>query len=124
MRNINFIGLIGLCPNKPVPVKQKDFRDDSELNRICQLVYSADERTGLPSSDLSVLFSDSVPSEIADWVRKNLQTPHELGGQRSVYGSENVDDDTIIQLTRNNNESQSAYIQRVNDYLINLNKGD
>lgn len=124
MRNINFIGLTNLCPNKFLSAKKIDYRDDSELNRICQLVYSSDERTGLPSSDLSVLFSDSVPSEIADWVRKNLQSPHDIGGQRSVYGSENVDDDTIIQLTRNNNESQSAYIQRVNDYLINLNKGD
>lgn len=124
MRNINFFGLTGLCPNHPfVDYNEKDCRDDSELNRLCKLVYAADERTGLPSSDLTVLFSDSVPADIAAWVRQNLQMPHNLDGVSSIKNGQQIDDDTILQLTRGKSESREDYINRVNSFLVSQNEG-
>lgn len=124
MRNMNFFGLTGLCANSPVPRSNVELvRDDSELHRICQLVYAPDEKTGLPSSDLMILFSDSVPADIADWVRKNLQNPHDLGGVSSVVQGQDIDDDTLLELTRHRDESSAQYIDRVNMYLRKINEG-
>lgn len=121
---MNFFGLTGLCPNTSIPrSKDESVRDDSELNRICQLVYAPDQKTGLPSSDLMILFSDSVPADIADWVRKNLQNPHEIGGVSSVVQGQDIDDDTLLELTRHRDESSVQYIDRVNNYLRKINEG-
>lgn len=122
---MNFFGLTGLAPSSPKVVYDDDkiVRDDSELNRICQLVYVPDERTGLPSSDLSILFSDSVPADISAWVRANLQMPHSIEGVSSNISGNQVDDDTLLELTRNKGESNSEYITRVNNYLVTNFKG-
>lgn len=123
MRNNKFHGLENLCASRPkLDFSDVGFRDDSELHRLCKLVYAKDEKTLLPSSDLMVLFSDSVPQDIANWVRQNLQSPHELNGVASVRNGQDIDDDTIIELTRGRSESSVQYIERVNDYLRRINK--
>lgn len=121
MRNVNYSFLPpGILP-LPVDLvfKQTPLIDD-EFARVCSMVYAPNPVTGLPSSDLQILFSDSVPTEIADWVRKNLQSPQSAVPSSIVQGHE-VDDDTIISLTRNVGEDDRSYINRcdglIRDYL-------
>lgn len=122
MRNISYTFLPpGIVPSvkkfenidKPV--------ETSDMDRLLSLVYATDPRTGLASSDLSILASDSVPAEIADFVRKNLMQPV-ADVQSSIINGEQVDDDTLFALTRNINESSRDYVDRVDNYLRSINQ--
>ena len=120
MRNINFFGMENLPPTSDLNFDTPTVADQSELNKVCQLVYAVDERTKLPSGDLNVLFSDSVPADIADWVKRNLQQPIDVGGTTSVFDGKEVDDDTIAACVRERNETQIEYINRMDNYLRKL----
>lgn len=100
-----------------------DVHEDSEMKRLVELVYQPDPRTGLSSSELSVLVSDSVNPQIADWVRNQILRPVPFTPS-SVKNGQQIDDDTLLALTRDFDESQSSYIDRVNDLLVQWNKND
>lgn len=117
MRNINFLGLTDLCPTSPLVVVPPTVVDQSELAKVCELVYAIDERTKLPTGDLNILFSDSVPSDIAEWVRRNLQAPIDVGGTTSIFEGKAVDDDFILKSVRERNESQIEYVNRMDNLL-------
>lgn len=117
MRNINYAFLPpGIVPSE----KSLEFKDVSmvvdDFERVCSLVFVPNPKTLLPSSDLDILFSDAVPPEIADWVRRNLQTPQN-GGVSSLVNGEQIDDDTLIALTRNYGEDSVSYINRCNSLI-------
>lgn len=120
MRNINFLGMENLPPTSDINFDEPTVVDQSELTKVCQLVYAVDERTKLPTGDLNVLFSDSVPADIADWVKRNLQQPIDVGGTPSVFDGKAVDDETIAACVRERNESQIEYINRMDNYLRKL----
>lgn len=96
--------------------------DNSEMVRLLKLVYAPDKRTGLPSSDVSVLASDSVPAEVAQWVRTQLLNPMPDNSVSSVVQNTQMDDDTILALVRNVGEDDRAYIDRVDGLLREWNK--
>lgn len=96
--------------------------DSSELTRLLKLVYVPDKRTGLPTGELTVLASDSVSPDIADWIRKQLLNPVQISGVSSVVDGHQVDDDTLLALTRNPLETDRAYISRVDGLLREWNK--
>ena len=95
--------------------------DNSEIARLLKLVYAPNPRTGLPSSDLSVLVSDSVPEDVANWVRTQLLNPLPDTSVSSVINNTQLDDDTIMALVRENGESDSMYIDRVDSLLRDWN---
>ena len=113
---------------KPLPFGDvvKKFNDSavesSELSRLLKLVYVADERTGLPAGELSVLASDSVPPEVAQWIRTQLLNPIPDTSISSVVNNTQLDDDTILALTRIVGESDRDYIDRVDGLLRDWNK--
>lgn len=96
--------------------------DNSEMARLLKLVYAPDKRTGLPSSDISILASDSVPAEVAQWVRTQLLNPMPDNSVSSVVQNTQMDDDTILSLVRNVGEDDRAYIDRVDGLLREWNK--
>lgn len=95
--------------------------DNSELSRLLKLIYKENPRTKLAESDLNILASDSVNPEIANWVRTQLMCPQDFG-EKSIYQGHQVDDDTIMDLTRNSGESVDDYFVRVRSYVDNLKK--
>lgn len=122
MRNINYaflppgnIGSLKLIKDTDLPVVSDEF------TRMCKLVYAINPKTLLPCSDLSVLFSDSVPLDIAEWVRRNLQRPID-SVPSSIINGQQVDDDTLIALTRNVGESDRDYIKRCDGILSSMFK--
>lgn len=92
---------------------------NDELSRLIDLVYKANPKTGLSESDLSILASDSVNPEIAAWVRSELLKPMDFG-EKSIYQGQQVDDETIMSLTREVGESVDDYFFRVKNYSDSL----
>lgn len=122
MRNLNYAFLPpGIVPCEiELSFKEVPLKND-EVDRVCSLVFAPNPKTLLPCSDLQVLFSDSVPAEIADWVRKNLQAPQSMSPS-SIINGEQVDDDTLIALTRNVGEDNISYINRCNALIKDMYK--
>ena len=121
MRNINYaFNPVGTLPMDKV--LELDFMpvNTSDVDRMVSLVYAPHAKTKLPCSDLQVLFSDSVPPEVADWVRKNLQGQVAMSPS-SIVNGEQVDDDTLIALTRQVGESDIDYINRCDNLIRSFN---
>lgn len=116
----NMLGVPILQPTFKTP-ECDDVHDDSELSRLVQLVYKQDERTGIASSDLSVLVSDTVNPQIAEWVRVQLLNPVGFAPS-SIKDGQQVDEETLFALVRNHGESRSDYVDRVNNLLREWNK--
>lgn len=120
-RNYNTIP-VGVIPTDIVLKAPESVQDNSEIKRLIRLVYAADKQTGLPSGELSVLASDSVPAEVAQWVRTQLLNPMPDNSVSSVVQNTQLDDDTIFSLVRNVGEDDRAYIDRVDNLLQEWNK--
>ena len=119
----NFLGLRGLIDFREKPCFcpcVDEVHEVDEMSRLVQLVYAPDEKTGLASSDLNVLVSDSVNPQIAEWVRSQILRPVGFVPS-SIRDGQQVDDDTLFALTRDMNESQSSYVERVNGLLKQWN---
>ena len=117
------------CPCGVVPkdIKLKppgSFQDNTELSRLLKIVYAADKRTGLPTGELSVLASDSVPAEVAQWVRTQLLNPLPDNSISTVIQNTQLDDDTITSLIRNYGESDIDYINRCDSLIRDWNKNN
>lgn len=127
MRNLNYSFLAHPITEDfiDVPVKELPFVVD-DFHRLCDLVFAPHPVTKLPCSDLQVLFSNSVPDEIADFVRRNLQSPQQMGVSSIIEGHQ-VDDDTLLALTRNIGEDDRSYIDRcdglIREYMSKQEKG-
>lgn len=123
MRNLNYSTLPeGSKPSCKVIKPYSDSVDTSELARLLKLVYVPDKRTGLPTGELSVLASDKVSPEIANWVRTQLLQPIDVSSPSSIVGGTQLSDDVLLSLTRNSGESDRAYIDRVDSLLRDWNK--
>lgn len=121
VRNYNTLPS-GIVPSSIKLEPREVPEDNSEMVRLLKLVYAPDKRTGLPSSDISILVSDSVPSEVAQWVRTQLLNPMPDNSVSSVVQNTQMDDDTILALVRNVGEDDRAYIDRVDGLLREWNK--
>ena len=114
----------GVIPADIEIKKVAESTDTSELSRLLKIVYAADKRTGLPCGELQVLASDSVPPEVANWVRTQLLNPMPDNSVSSVVGNTQLDDDTIMQLVRTFGESDIDYINRCDSLLREWNKNN
>lgn len=112
----------GIVPSSIKLESREVYEDNSEMARLLKLVYAPDKRTGLPGSDISILASDSVPPEVAQWVRTQLLNPMPDYSVSSVVQNTQMDDDTILALVRNVGEDDRAYIDRVDGLLREWNK--
>lgn len=112
----------GVVPSSIKLVPREVPEDNSEMARLLKLVYAPDKRTGLPGSDISILASDSVPAEVAQWVRTQLLNPMPDNSVSSIIQNTQMDDDTIFALVRNVGEDDRSYIDRVDGLLREWNK--
>lgn len=123
MRDFHYNTLSGLhLTGDIIHKRQASSVATTELQRLIKLVYVKDERTNLPTGELSVLASDTVSPDIVDFVRRNLLQPIGDTGLSSVINNTQLDDDTIIQLTRNVGETDRQYIDRCDALLRDWNK--
>lgn len=123
MRNISFIGH-DPCLDLPVfrsKPRVKIVEQESDLYRLCRLVYASDPRTNLPSGDLQLFFSDNVNPDIKDWISRQLLQPNSFGDVSSSINGKQLEDDVITACMRNRGESAQEYVERMNKYLHSIN---
>lgn len=83
-----------------------------EHDPILDMIYVQDERTALPKGDLSVYLGANVAPEVRDYIQKNL-----MCSTSENLSTLDVDDDTLMLLTRGVDESRQSYVRRVNAYM-------
>lgn len=94
----------------PVRRDEEEVHDDSELKRLCDIIYAPDER-GLVNSDISIFLSKNANPQIKDWIQRNLMSPMSFDD-----APRDMSDDEIAQYTRGRDESTEQYAQRLNDF--------
>lgn len=85
----------------------------SDKDRILEMIYCNDPETGLPQSDVGMYLSKDTPQVVRDFIECNIF----VAPEGSCPTPEGVDDDTLMELTRDRYETRSQYVRRVNDYM-------
>lgn len=93
-----------------VEVETSDVRDKHE--DILDSIYTVDPVTRLPTGDIVAFLSDKTSPEVRNFIQTQLM--QKVSSEHSLT---DVDDETRIALARKHNESRSAYLSRLNDYL-------
>lgn len=81
---------------------------------ILQQIYAPDPVTRLPCSDIVCFLSSDTPVEVRNFIEQNLMRPMTA---EQVGISNEVDSDTIAELTRGVNEDAHVYAERVSTYM-------
>lgn len=106
-------GLQALPPAEPVEFQ------NSAFDEIVRIVYQPDERTGLPTGDLTYFVSDSVNPEIKQFILNNIML--DTSSAANVPIPKGMDEGLAFDLMRQPNEELNSYRNRLNDY-IQMNK--
>ena len=95
-------------------VREKEVveKAESPQDSLLSIVYGIDERTGLPTGDLSYLVSDKANPQVKEFILSNLMK--DVSSAQNVAAKYNLSDDDILALSRNTGESVQAYADRLN----------
>lgn len=112
-----YLDYVGLEPVTPFVMEHSLGREngDSEKNAILTMIYDFNPITGLPSDDVGMYLNKNVSPEVLAFIRENLM--QDLSGFAAPGVPAGVDDDTILALQREINESRDSYVKRVREFL-------
>lgn len=100
--------------NAPCPNRHQKIDVEKHQNPLLDIIYAIDEVTNLPKGDIALYLGKDTDPDIRKFIEDNL-----MAKSSSVnLGTKGVDDDTILQLTRNNGESQSDYASRIKQFIV------
>lgn len=100
--------------NAPRPNRHQTIDAEKHQNPLLDIIYAIDEVTNLPKGDIALYLGKDTDPDIRKFIEDNL-----MSKSSSVnLGTKGVDDDTILQLTRNNGESQSDYASRIKQFIV------
>lgn len=94
---------------------------ESSEDSLLKGIYVPDSITGLPQSDISVFMSKNTSPEVREFIRQQVMSPNGVSPDASVQYS-SLDDDVIVQLTRNQSESLDDYRNRVVSFVNDIAK--
>lgn len=83
-----------------------------ERSKICEMIFTPDSRTRLPSSDIGVYLNSQTPQVVKDYILDNI-----YGDTKRSIPSSGVDDATLHELTRGKCESVDEYAVRVTAFM-------
>lgn len=92
--------------------------DEKQMNcndSLLSIVYAPDERTGLPTGDLTYFVSDKANPQIKQFILDNLM--QDVSSAKNVSAPADLDDDTILALSRGHNEDVQSYMERLNSSI-------
>lgn len=96
---------------KPVEVLPKQLTDQ---DRVIDLVFMPDPKTGLPQSDISVYLSAKTPVQVREFIKANIfGEPHD----RASDFVDGLDDDTIAAMVRGKSETVEEYSARISQFM-------
>lgn len=90
--------------------KQKSCNDS-----LLSIVYALDERTCLPSGDLTYFVSDKANPQVKQFILDNLM--QDVSSAKNIPAPVDLDDDTILELSRGHNEDVQSYMERLNSSI-------
>ena len=98
----------------PVVEFEDELVEDSKkpVDSLLELVYSKDERTGLPTGDLGYLVNDKANPQVKQFILDNLMRDVSAAANPSV--PDGMSDELAFSLMREKDESYSDYIDRLN----------
>lgn len=95
-----------------VPVAEKV----SAVDALIKVIYKPDERTGLPTGDLSYYVSDSVNPEIKSFILQNLLM--DTSSVASPKIPDGISEQDAFDLMRGRDESVDDYRARLNSFAV------
>lgn len=90
-----------------------EVRSESDLQRVLDSIFTVDEKTGLPRTDIQYYLSGNGNPSVKEWLKNNLMKPRADKLRSSVEG---VTDDLMFEFSRHADESIDDY----RDRLFNL----
>lgn len=87
-----------------------EVRSESDLQRLLDSIFTVDEKTGLPRSDVQYYLSSNGNPTVKEWLINNLMKPRADKLRSSVEG---VTDDMLFEFTRKPGEEFDDYRQRI-----------
>ena len=87
----------------------------SATDNILRVIYAPDPRTNLPTGDLNYWVSDSVSSEIKEFIKANLFM--DVSSAKNIHAANGLSDEDILALSRQPNESVEEYASRLNNSI-------
>lgn len=102
------------APEKPVEILR-----ETAVDSLLSVVYSTDERTGLPTGDLGYLVNKNANPDVRRFILDNIMTDVSSAANPSI--PDGISDDLAFDLSRKPMESVEAYGNRINEYY-SMNK--
>lgn len=97
--------------NIPVVIPDPpEIRSESDLQRVLDSIFTVDEKSGLPRTDVQYYLSPNGNPEVREWLINNLMKPREDKLRTNVDG---VTDDILIEFSRQAGEDIDTYRQRI-----------
>lgn len=109
-----------VCPDSVIELRNKSLELlDSlkiEQDKLLSIIFAVDEFTRLPKGDLALYLGENCNPSVREYIEKNLLQ----SVQSENLQTSDLDDDTILQLTRGIDESRRDYVSRINNYMEQL----
>lgn len=97
--------------NNPVSLPDEQYvKSDSDLRRLLDSIFTVDEKTGLPKTDIQYYLSTNSNPTVREWLINNLMKPRADKLRSSVEG---VTDDMLFEFTRKPGEEFEDYRDRI-----------
>lgn len=94
-----------------VSVPQVDEVKNSPKDSLLSIVYAPDDRTGLPTGDLTYLVSAKVAPDVKEFILSNLM--QDVSVAKNPANLQGLSDDALLELSRNKGESLESYVGRL-----------
>lgn len=85
-------------------------KTESDLTRLLNSIFTVDEKSGLPRTDIQYYLSANSNPTVREWLINNLLKPRADKLRSSVEG---VTDDMLFEFTRKPDEEFDDYRQRI-----------
>lgn len=87
-----------------------EIRSESDLMKVLDSIFTVDEKSGLPKTDVQYYLSENGNPQVREWLINNLMKPRADKLRSSVEG---VTDDMMFEFTRKPGEEIDDYRLRI-----------
>lgn len=97
--------------NIPVVIPDPpEIRSESDLQRVLDAIFTVDEKSGLPRTDVQYYLSPNGNPDVREWLINNLMKPRADKLRTNIDG---VTDDMLFEFSRQAGEDLDTYRDRI-----------
>ena len=110
-RLFKLYSMVQATDNDPCFVEpDPEVRTESDLSRVLDSIFTVDEKSGFPRSDIQYYLSSNGNPSVKEWLINNLMKPRADKLRTSVEG---VTDDMLFEFSRQADEDFDSYRDRI-----------